>query len=168
MWAPSSNDQQISPFCADHWYSCRILDCTEQSNFAARCLYCQTHGCQTPVCSQPKSDTGELPACVKFAAPQQLLVTRWNQTFLKVAITVSRTHVIRLAVWHLRPIRWRHLTRSSPCAYTIVAPLRDVFILTTTHLIHATTTLDVLSRGAQPSKASTSGSVPTTTILAFI
>ena len=50
------SDQQTSPFCANHWYSCRILDCPEQSNFAAGTPYCRAHGCQNPGCSQPMSD----------------------------------------------------------------------------------------------------------------
>lgn len=112
--------------------------------------------------------TGEQPAYIIFAGSQQLLATSSEQTILKVATTVSRTHVMRSVVCGLRITGGRHLTKCSPCVYTIVAPLKGVLIPTANRLIYATTTLDVPSRGARPSKVSTTGSVPTTTILAFI
>lgn len=112
--------------------------------------------------------TGEQPARIILAGSQQLLVTSSGQTILKVATTASRTHVMRPVVCGLRITGGRHLTKRSPCVYTIVAPLKVVLIPTANLLIYATTTLDVLSRGARPSKTSTTGSVPTTTILAFI
>jgi hypothetical protein len=61
----SDVDEQASPFCADHWYSCRNLECMVSVHHTPNSPFCATHGCQFPACRSPVL-TG-LHACATHA-----------------------------------------------------------------------------------------------------
>jgi hypothetical protein len=59
------SDEQSSPFCAEHWWSCRDFDCTAWANYSANSPFCTAHGCQFPTCRNPVS-TG-IQSCATHA-----------------------------------------------------------------------------------------------------